>query len=132
MAPTFPRLDQVTDAATPEELFEGSADGLAIHDRVAGVVGSFGDVATRVTRSQVAFRHGRGFAYVWRPGQYVHSEVPAVLSIALPHQVDSPRFKEVVHPSPKVWIHHLELNDVSQLDDEVRGWLREGWEHAAR
>jgi len=122
----------VTDAATPEEFFEGSPEGLAIHDRVADMVGSFGDVGTRMTRSQVAFRHGRGFAYVWRPGQYVRSDVPAVLSIALPHQVDSPRFKEVAHPSPKVWMHHLELHEVSQVDDEVRGWLREAWQHAAR
>jgi hypothetical protein len=116
----------------PNDLFDGHPTGLAIHDRVAEVVGALGDVESRVTRSQVAFRHGRGFAFVWRPGQYVRSEVPAVLSIALPREVSSPRFKEVVHPSPRVWMHHLELDDVSQVDDEVRGWLREAWEHAAR
>lgn len=120
------------EPATAEEFFEGSPDGLAIHDRVAEVVGSFGDVSTRVTRSQVAFRRDVGFAFVWRPEQYVRSEVPAVLSIALTHRVDSPRFKEVAHPSPRVWMHHLELLQVSQVDDEVRGWLREAWEHAAR
>jgi hypothetical protein len=29
-------------------------------------------------------------------------------------------------------MHHVELHDVSEVDDEVRGWLREAWEHAAR
>ena len=118
--------------ASPADLFAGHPAGLAIHDRVASVVDALGDVESRTSRSQVAFRHGRGFAYVWRPAQYVRSEVPAVLSIALPREVASPRFKEVVHPSPSVWMHHLELDDVSQVDDEVRDWLREAWEHAAR
>lgn len=118
--------------ASPADLFAGHPTGLAIHDRVAELVDALGDVESRVSRSQVAFRHGRGFAYVWRPGQYVRSDVPAVLSIALPREVASPRFKEVVHPSPAVWMHHLELDDASQVDDEVLDWLREAWQHAAR
>lgn len=123
----------MTDAvATPAEFFADSPVGLAVHDKVAQVLGSYGGVSTRVTRSQVAFRHDVGFAFLWRPGQYVRSVVPVVLSIALPNKVDSPRFKEVVHPAPTVWMHHLEIHDVSQVDDEVRGWLREAWEHAAR
>ena len=76
-----------------------------------------------VTKSQVAFRRDQGFAYVWRPGQYVASDVPAVLSIALPFEVESDRFKEVVHPSAHVWMHHLELRGTDEVDDEVRGWL---------
>jgi hypothetical protein len=84
----------------------------------------------RVTTSQIAFRRRRGFAYVWRPGQYVASEVPAVLSIALPREVSSDRFKSVAHPSPHVWMHHLELSDSSQIDDEVRSWLAEAYENA--
>jgi hypothetical protein len=121
-----------TGAMTPDDLFAGFPAGLAIHDRVAEVVAALGGVESRVTRSQVTFRHGRGFAFVWRPGQYVGSDVPAVLSIALPHEVASPRFKQVVHPSPRVWMHHLELAEPAQVDDEVVGWLREAWQHAAR
>jgi hypothetical protein len=48
-------------------------------------------VSVVVTRSQVAFPHRRGFAYVWRPGQYVDNDAPAVLSIALPHAPGSRR-----------------------------------------
>jgi hypothetical protein len=120
------------EARAAADLFDGFPAGLAIHDRVASAVDALGEVTSRTSRSQVAFRHGRGFAYVWRPGQYVRSDVPAVLSIALPREVASPRFKEVVHPSPQVWMHHLELHDVSEVDDEVRAWLREAWEHASR
>ena len=116
-----------------EDLFAGHPAGLAIHDRVASELDALGGVEHRVGRSQVGFRHGRrGFAYEWRPGQYVASDVPAVLSIALPREVGSPRVKEVSHPSRHVWMHHLELHDPAEVDDEVRAWLREAWEHAAR
>jgi len=98
----------------------------AVRDAVARI----GDVDVRVTRSQIAFRRRRGFAFVWRPGQYLGSEVPAVLSIALPHEVSSHRFKAVAHPSPGVWMHHLELRTATQVDDEVRGWLAEAYEDA--
>ena len=61
-------------------------------------VAAIGEAAVQVTKSQIVFRRRKGFAYVWRPGQYVKSEVPAVLSIALPRELTSDRFKSVVHP----------------------------------
>jgi hypothetical protein len=94
-------------------------------------VTAIGEVSVKVTKSQVAFRHRRGFAYVWRPGQYVDSRVPAVLSIALSHEVASDRIKSLVHPSNNVWMHHIELKDVSQIDDQVRGWLEEAYASAS-
>lgn len=83
-------------------------------------------VEMRTTKSQVAFRRSRGFAFVWRPGQYLRSPASEMaLSIALGQRDASPRFKEVVHPSPAVWMHHLELDGPDDVDDEVVGWLRE-------
>ena len=96
---------------SPESFFAGHPDGLAVYHAVARTVAALGDSQVRVTKSQLAFRRHRGFAYVWRPGQYVASTVPAVLSIALPREVRSARFKEVVHPAPSVWMHHLELRE---------------------
>ncbi len=118
------------DGLTPTSLFEGVPDGLAVYLAVADVVAAVGEAEVRVTKSQIAFRRRKGFAYVWRPGQYVKSEVPAVLSIALPRQVASDRFKEVAHPSAKVWMHHLELSDPAEIDDEVRAWLTQAYENA--
>ena len=110
---------------SPEDLFKDFPESLAICRGVQEAVSKIGDVSVVVTKSQVAFRHRRGFAYVWRPGQYVDNDVPAVLSIALSHEVASDRFKSVVHPSKSVWMHHLELRDVSEIDDQVRAWLAE-------
>ncbi|GAB3039301.1 hypothetical protein GCM10011376_33380 [Nocardioides flavus (ex Wang et al. 2016)] len=110
--------------------FAGHPDGQAVAAVVARVVASSGPHEVRVSRSQVAFRRRTGFAYLWRPGQYVASDVPAVLSIALPRAVASPRWKQVVHPSAHTWMHHLELHAPGQVDAEVRDWLSEAYDAA--
>ena len=114
----------------PEDLFVGFPEGLAMCHRVQQVVSTIGDASVVVTKSQVGFRRRKGFAYLWRPGQYVDSDVPAVLSIVLPYEAVSDRFKEVVHPSKNVWMHHIELNEVTQIDEQVRAWLLEAYASA--
>jgi hypothetical protein len=111
---------------TPEEFLAGSDLGLAALGRVRALLAEgFPDVTERTSRSQVAFRRRRGFAYLWRPGQYLrHPAAEVVLSLAFREELPSPRFKEVVHPAPTTWMHHLELHAVADLDDEVDGWLR--------
>ncbi len=53
-----------------------------------------------------------------------------VLSIALAQQVRSARFKQVAHPAPKVWKHHLRVHSVAVLDAEAAEWLHETYERA--
>lgn len=115
--------------STPEEVFADSPTGLAIHRRVLERLAGL-EVEVRATRSQVALRHRSAFAYLWFPGRYVRSNVPAVLSLALPERLDSTRFKQVGNPSPGVWMHHLELDDPAQVDDEVLAWLRDAYDAA--
>ena len=115
----------VSEESTPEQVFSGSPRGLELFHAVQGLLAVPTPPAVRATKSQVAFREKRGFAYVWWPGRYIDSGVPAVLSIALPRRIDSARFKEIVNPSPGVWMHHLELHDEEELDAEVAGWLQE-------
>lgn len=123
-------MGSASGGQTPDDFFRGSPEGVALFDAVKAAVEAIEVTDVRVTRSQIAFRRGRGFAYVWRPGQYVNSEIPAVLSIALPREISSDRIKSVAHPSSKVWMHHIELSDVSQIDDEVCTWLAEAYENA--
>ena len=116
----------------PEDLFAGHPEGVALLGAVRDVVERFGGVEVRTTKSQVAFRRRRGFAYVWRPGQYLAAPTaPAVLSVVLLRRDDSPRWKAVVHPSPRLWTHHLELRDPRDVDARVTAWLREAAEAAS-
>ena len=114
----------------PEGLFEGSPVGLAVLARVTEILAE-PSVEVRTSKSQVAFRRKRGFAYLWRPGQYLRSPgAPVVLSIVLGRHEASSRFKEVAHPASKHRMHHLEIHDAAEIDDEVVAWLREAWERA--
>lgn len=114
---------------TPAEFFAGHPIGLAVFERVRSVVEALGPVEIRISKSQVAFRRARGFAYLWLPGRYLRRPASdVVLSIALGRRDDSSRWKEVVHPSSSHWIHHLEIGDAREVDDEVVGWLREAAE----
>lgn len=118
------------DERSPDELFEGFPDSLAICRAIQEAISTIGEASMSVEKSQVAFRRRLGFAYVWRPGQYVASDVPAVLSIPLPREVTSARFKEVAHPSTNTWMHHIELYEASELDDQVLEWLTEAYANA--
>jgi hypothetical protein len=120
-----------SSTASPQAFFSDHPLGLAVFKRVRAITESLGPVDVRVSKSQVAFRRRRGFAYLWLPGMYLaRPDAAVVLSVAVRHQIESPRWKQVVEPSPGQWMHHLEITDVSELDEEVSGWLREAAESA--
>ena len=124
-----PPAGAVTDPA--EAFFASRPVGLAVLARVRAALDATGPYAVRTTRSQVAFRRVRGFAWLWDPGRYLaRPRAQVVLTIALGRHDPSPRFTEVVHPSPRHWIHHLEARDAAEIDDEVAAWLSEAWERA--
>lgn len=115
----------------PTEFFAGRPLGLAVYERARSIVEGFGPVEVRVSKSQVAFRRRRGFAYLWLPGMYLaNPPAEVVLSITLRRRIESPRWKEIVRPASTTWMHHLEIRDVAELDEEVACWLREAAEGA--
>lgn len=110
----------------PEDFFAGHPEAWAVFTQVRSALSEMRPLEIRASRSQVAFRRRRGFAYLWMPGQYLRrADAEVVLSIALGRHIDSPRFKELVQPAPHHWMHHLEIGNVREVDDEVVGWLRE-------
>ena len=116
---------------TPEEFLGESAVGRAVFAAVEELLSGLPDVEVRTTRSQIAFRRRRGFAYLWMPGMYLrHPRTEVVLSLAMDREIRSPRFAEVVHPAPRTWQHHLDVRDAGDLDDEVARWLREAYDRA--
>ena len=116
----------------PEQFFEGHPFALDVYRRVGSTLDGCGPFDVRVTRSQVAFRRRRGFAYLWLPGRWLRNPAAeVVLSLAIPRLVESSRFKEVVHPSRAVWMHHLEVQALRDLDEEVASWLREAYAGSA-
>lgn len=120
--------------STPEDLFAHSPTGLTICRAFATLVAEVtgDDVTTRTTKTQVAFRRRRGFAFVWPPwvGVRDHVDAPAVVSFVLPREVRTPRIEQVAHPTSTAWTHHVEVRDPAELDDEVAAWVREAYDAA--
>ena len=115
----------------PETVFAQDPLALSLVARVRELLAD-PTIEVRTSRSQVSFRRRRGFAYVWVPGHCLrHPRTPAVLSIALDAPIDSPRFSATAHPSPTVWMHHLDIGALADVDDEVTGWLRDAASRAA-
>lgn len=113
------------------DFFDGAARAAETFGVIRAIIERFGPIKIQVSKSQVAFRRRRSFAFVWLPGKYLRRPAaPVVLSIATPTRLESPRFKEVIQPSPRTWMHHLELSDASVIDAEVCAWLRQAFEAA--
>jgi hypothetical protein len=115
------------------DLIASSPDLTAIFNRIKSAAYDLDSVVTRTTKSQIAFRRRRGFAWVWVPVQYLHGHkiAPIVLSVALSRRDRSSRWKEVVEPRPGRFMHHLELITPSDVDSTVKSWLKEAWSAAA-
>jgi hypothetical protein len=100
-------------------------------DRVRAALTAYDDVTVAVSKSQVAFRRRRGFAWLWRPQQYLGDRAAeVVLAVALGRHDDSPRWKQVVQPGPRHWVHHLEITTADDVDHEVLAWLHEACDRA--
>jgi hypothetical protein len=94
------------------------------YQKVLGVLSALGPCDVRISRSQVAFRRRRGFAYLWLPGRWLKQPAAeVVLSFALHERLDSARLKQVVNPAKGIWMHHLEIHKESDIDAEVERWL---------
>ncbi len=117
-------------ASDPGSLFRGRPFALAVVERVESIIAAIGPASIQTTRSQIAFKRRRGFAYLWPP-VFGGRGVEIVLSIALDRAIESPRWKQIAHPAPNVWMHHLEVRSLDELDDEVALWLREAFEDAS-
>ena len=106
-------------------------DARAIFSAIDSAVTAVGEAERRVSKSQIGFYRKRPFAAVWRPSQYLGgTHPPLVLSVFLRRRDRSPRWKEVVEPKPGRFTHHLEIKGATEVDHQVREWLREAWASA--
>lgn len=117
---------------TLDEYFSGYEQSRQLFDGLNSLINQLGSVSIAVTKSQVAFRRRKAFAWAWIPRKYLKGKVaPLVLTISLPDRDSSTRWKEVVEPYPGRFIHHLELYSLQDIDEQVVGWLQAAWEAAS-
>ena len=117
---------------TLEDYFAGQDESRRIFETVRRAADAIGPTELVVTKSQIAFRHRKAFAWVWMPAQYLRRKsAPLVLTFSFRSRDASPRWKQIVEPTPGRFTHHLELYSVADVDDQVCNWLRDAWISAA-
>ena len=104
--------------------FEGKPARLReLYDAWVALVGEFGPFELVPTKSRIAFMVRVRFAGVTR----LRSD-GLVCSFWLKRRVDSPRFSKRELLGRNDWVYRFVLRDEGELDDEVRGWIREAYE----
>jgi hypothetical protein len=117
---------------TLDEFFAGEDESRRLFEALRCAVDAIGSAELRITKSQIAFRGRKAFAWAWRPAQYLRRKcAPLVLTLSFRRWDASPRWKSIVEAAPGRFTHHLELYSALDIDDEVRQWLREAWAAAA-
>lgn len=113
------------------EYFAGQEFSRQLFDVIRLQIEALGPAEMRVTKSQIAFKRSKSFAWLWMPGKYLRrAAAPLVLSLSFGFRLESPRWKSIVEPYPGRFMHHLEINSLDVFDDEVRRWLQLAWEAA--
>ncbi len=117
---------------TADDFFARFPDSRTIFDALADAIETVGPCEVRVTKSQIAFRRRRAFAWAWIPAMYLGgARPPLVVSVALLRRDPSPRWKQVVEPDRGRFMHHMELHSVAAVDEELIRWIAEAWHAAA-
>ncbi len=113
---------------TLDEFFKGYDESRPLFDAIRNMLASIGPTEMRISKSQIAFWRRKAVARVWIPGRYLKRTVaPLVLTLGFDHRDASVRWKEIVEPAAGRFTHHLELNSIEDIDEQVRDWLQQAW-----
>jgi hypothetical protein len=119
-----------TESPPPgQRLFADRPVPRRLYHAIRSHIERIGPVVVRSTESQVSFRARRRFASVWLPQLWTQNR-PAdsvTLSFILDHQVNDRRIVESVEPHPGRWTHHVVIENETDLDGPLEGWLREAY-----
>jgi hypothetical protein len=116
-----------------DDFFEGTPARLRqLYVALVALVGELGPFEQVPAKTRVAFMVRVRFATVnrvRRDGLVCH--------LWLKRPIESARFTKVELLGRSGWIHHFVLRSEAELDDELRGWMREAYavgrqEHLAR
>lgn len=109
---------------TVDGFFEGkAASARVLYDALVRTIGEIGPFEQVPTKTRIAFMVRVRFAAVNR----VRTDGLAC-HVWLKRRAESPRFTKVELLGRSDWVHHFVLRSEEELDDELRGWMREAYD----
>ena len=96
------------------------------------VLTEYPDVQIKIQKSQISFVNKHQFAFVWLPIRKMKNrpDIYIIVSFGLSHCLDSSRIVETTEPYPNRWMHHLIIQNRSDIDTELMNWIKEAYDFA--
>jgi hypothetical protein len=105
-----------------EDVFAGKPANLRVlFDRLRDEIEALGPVKLVPYRDRVAFMTRVRFAGASPRRKWLD------VGFWLPRRIENPRFRRVETLLPNAHVHWLRVSEAGELDDELRGWLREAY-----
>lgn len=99
------------------------AASVAMFERFVELVAACGPFTFSPSKTTVTFKVSRrGFAGA-RP-----TPSGLTLYLDLPRQLDSPRVRNASPYTARLFVHHLRLTSIDELDHELAGWVQEAYD----
>ena len=101
----------------------------AIHNMI---VTEFENARMDVLKTTIAFSNRYRFAYVGLPFRKVKGrpKVCVILTFGLGYKLEHPRIDMAVEPYPRRWTHHVVIQNVDEVDEQIREWIEEAYHFA--
>lgn len=92
-----------------------------LYERLAEMVKKCGNAIIEATKTSIVFKTLAMFAVV-----HLKKSSLAV-AFWLPHPLDHPRIRRIHSDSPHSYAHHIRINSVEDLDQQLQNWLCEAY-----
>ncbi len=80
-----------------------------------------GPIRIHPTKTRIGFITRMTFAGASLKKRYID------ITLMLPYRSKSRRFRKIETFGPGTHVHHLRISSLEEIDDKVRGWLREAY-----
>lgn len=112
-----------------EKFFIEKPIQLKLFHHISEFINSLGQVKIKTTKSQISFAGKRQFAWVWLPMEWDKKRTPhsIILSFSLQERINNPQIVQVIESYPGKWMHHVVIQNTSDINELVRKWLTEAY-----
>ncbi len=100
-----------------------SQHAVSLYEHFSALVHDCGPVLTAPAKGRIGFQVRMIFAAVNKL-----SDGGLDAHVVLTRRLDGPRFRRIETMTPKCHVHHFRVESISELDDEVKDWLREAYQ----
>jgi hypothetical protein len=94
----------------------------ALFDALAEAVRACGPGEVLSEKTRIAFHRRMSFLSVYPRKDHF------ILGFVLAERIEHPRFESVQTFSPRNHLHNLRLRSISEIDEDVRRWIRDAYE----